>query len=126
VDNIERDHSQTTLAGTFSVYSENQNQKRSTSTKGKILGVRVGSSSSQTRKKKRKSKSRDKDVQARSATNFMERNRSETPKGMRHKQMPESTLHRELIIDAKTMLMLDEDREQKLLKEAAERKARAE
>lgn len=49
-----------------------------------------------------------------------------TPKGNSGKQMPESTLHQELIVDAKTALMLDEKREQELLKEAAERKARAE
>ena len=40
--------------------------------------------------------------------------------------MPESGLHQELVVDAKTQMMLDEKREEELLKEAAEKKARAE
>ena len=127
---IGRDRSLTTLAGTFSVYSDANPKGRSTSGKHKtILGVRIGSSKSQARKKKggqSRSKSRDKDLQAKSATNFMERNRTLTPKNTHSKQIPESGLHQELVVDAKTQMMLDENREQELLKEAAEKKARAE
>ena len=40
--------------------------------------------------------------------------------------MPESGLHQELVVDAKTQMLFDENREQEILKEAAERKARNE
>ena len=95
-EGLERDRSLTTLAGTFSLYSEQNPYQRSKSGKSKsILGVRVDSSNSQARRKKggkSRSQSRKKD-QAKSATNFMDRNRTLTPKNNVTKQMPESGLH---------------------------------
>ena len=75
------------------------------------MGIRMPSSKSLARKNKQRGSSRSKSKdKARSATNFMVRNRTLTPKG-RRKNMPESGLHQEMVIDEKLQNMMDEKRE---------------